>query len=68
MGDDLDIFFHETAGYPENPAARPPTVGYQTRAAGGESGTVPPYPHVIVCLYEGVDVDFTYDAGGKRRG
>ena len=73
---DMDIYFYlgpltsvndvvEQGGDPAPPAA----VSYNTREAGGETGTVPKgAENVILCLYGGAQgtgggADFTYTAG-----
>lgn len=72
---DLDILFYQKFGTPEDVvgdpggAGAPATTGFQTRAAGGEKGKVPPgMPKAIVCMYgggQGVGLigNFTYTAG-----
>ena len=73
---DMDIYFYlaplttpqdfVTAG--GDPAA-PPTISFNTREAGGETGTVPKgAQNVILCLYSGAvgqggGADFVYTAG-----
>ena len=72
---DVDILFYQKFGTPEDVvsdpggAGAPASMGFQTRAAGGEKGKVPPgMPKAIVCMYggglgAGVLGNFTYTAG-----
>ena len=72
---DVDILFYQKFGTPEDVvgdpqgAGAPASMGYQTRAAGGEKGKVPPgMPKAIICMYggglgAGVLGNFTYTAG-----
>ena len=72
---DIDINFYQKFGTvddvvadPTN-AGAPATLGFNTRAAGGEKGKVPPgFPKAIICMYggalgSGVLGAFTYTAG-----
>lgn len=76
VGDaDLDIYFYladlgtpqQVAEDPLN-AGSPPTISFNTREAGGETGKVPPQAqHVIVCQYSGAagqsaGAEFLYNA------
>ena len=76
---DVDVTFYQkfgtmedVAGDPLN-AGAPATLGFNTRAAGGEKGIVPKgYPKAIVCMYggalgAGVLGDFTYTATAPVR-
>ncbi len=68
---DMDIYFYEKFGTPEDVAGDPLnagspfTVSYNTREEGGEFGKVPPnMTKVIVCMMAGgADATFTYTAG-----
>ena len=69
---DLDIYFYEKFGTPEDVAGDPVnagapfTISYNTREEGGEFGKVPPNMNkVIVCMMPtgAVDASFTYTAG-----
>jgi hypothetical protein len=72
---DLDITFYQAFGTAEQVvtdplnAGAPVSLGFNTRAAGGESGKVPKgYPLAIICLYtgdagQGANASFTYTAG-----
>ena len=72
---DLDILFYQKFGTPEDVvndpggAGAPASLGFQTRAAGGEKGKVPKgYPKAIICMYggaqgAGLGATFTYTAG-----
>ncbi len=63
---DLDISFYQSLGDITDPAAVPGNIAFETREAGGESGTIPPgFPIAIVCMVTGENVDFTYTAVGK---
>jgi hypothetical protein len=61
---DLDITFYTEFGTPEqiaDPTYAPPSQAYETRAAGGETGTVPTGMKLaIVCMLDGANVPFTY--------
>ncbi|HEY7873489.1 MAG TPA: hypothetical protein VIG64_00035, partial [Actinomycetota bacterium] len=66
---DLDITFYNEFGTPEqlaDPNYAPTSQGYDTRAAGGETGTVPQGMKLaIVCMLDGANASFTYRAGGQ---
>ena len=61
---DLDITFYTEFGTPEqiaDPNYAPPSQAYETREAGGETGTVPAGMKLaIVCMLDGANVPFTY--------
>jgi hypothetical protein len=60
---DLDISFYMSIGDIQDPAGAPSNLAFETREAGGESGTIPPgYPIAIVCMVTGENVGFTYTA------
>lgn len=78
MGDvDLDIYFYQQFGTPEDVAGdplnagSPVTIQFNTREPGGESGVVPKeFTKVIVCMYggqlgAGANAPFNYTAGTK---
>ncbi len=66
-GVDLDITFYTEFGTVEqatDTAYAPSNYGYETRAAGGEAGTVPEgMTKAIVCMHTGAGATFTYTAG-----
>lgn len=68
MGDvDLDISFYTELGTPEqatDTAYAPYNVGFEERKPGGEKGIVPPdMTKAIVCMWNGQNATFTYEAG-----
>jgi hypothetical protein len=69
---DLDITFYEDFGTVEQQADTqyaPPNVAFDTRAPGGETGTVPAgMKKVIVCMLDGANVPFTYKTGAPVSG
>ncbi|MEA2475816.1 MAG: hypothetical protein QOC87_15 [Actinomycetota bacterium] len=72
---DLDITFYQKFGTTDDVtgdptgAGAPASIGFATRAAGGEHGIVPKgYPKAIICVYAGdqggsAAANFTYTAG-----
>ncbi len=66
-GVDLDITFYTEFGSVEqatDTAYAPANYSYETRAAGGEAGTVPDgMKKAIVCMHTGAGATFTYTAG-----
>lgn len=65
-GADLDLNFYGDMGTIEDPATNPPTISFEGRGEGGETGIVPAgYSKVIICAFAGSDVTFTYTAGGR---
>jgi hypothetical protein len=69
---DLDIDFYTEFGTPEqlaDPMYAPVSQGYNTREAGGETGTVPQGMKLaIVCMLDGANVPFTYKTGTASGG
>ena len=69
---DLDITFYEDFGTVEQQADTqyaPPNQSFDTRAPGGETGTVPAgMKKVIVCMLDGANVPFTYKTGAPVSG
>jgi hypothetical protein len=69
---DLDITFYTEFGTVEQQADTqyaPPNQGFDTRAPGGETGTVPPeMKKAIVCMLDGANVPFTYKTGAPVSG
>ncbi len=68
---DLDIVFYPEFGTMEqatDTAYAPPTVTFENRGPGGETGKVPKGMNkAIVCMYDGVGSTFTYTAKlGKK--
>lgn len=63
----VDVAFYGELG--TDPAAEAPAnVGYETPGPGGETGTVPAgLPNVMVCLTEGAQATFSYEAGDAVR-
>jgi hypothetical protein len=69
---DVDIYFFDNFGdsIPDDPALNSPviTTQYQERGPDGETGTIPPNSNkAIVCLYEGVNVDWEYEANAPAK-
>lgn len=63
-GSGMDITFYADLGDVTDPTTAPATVKFETAGPGGESGAVPDgYPIAFVCMTEGANADFTYNAG-----
>ena len=61
---DFDITFYTAVGNDDDPTVNPQYIDFETRAKGGEGGTVPKgYGYAFVCLYEGQNSNFQYVAG-----
>lgn len=60
----MDISFYADLGDPTDPTTAPSNVPFATTGPGGETGKVPEgYPFAFVCMTEGANADFTYNAG-----
>jgi hypothetical protein len=63
-GAGMDISFYTDLGDPTDPTTAPANMPFETAGPGGERGKVPAgFDYAFVCMTEGQNATFTYNAG-----